>query len=187
MILNLKLIGEREIPVKAHRVLTKVFPELELYVHYAIKEHDGEFSIDKGIYHISTKNGFRIPNVFSTNELVVLMTRTIHFIQSYGIEKMILKENQALVNFELKKEFPGDFISGLDTAITPETNIETLHAKIKYLSRQLEFRKSELKKNAEKFDQIKEKFEEIIYDYDTFGTISSADRRRFYEILGVNE
>lgn len=85
------------------------------------------------------------------------------------------------------KEFQEGFISELDTAITKETNIENLHAKIKYLNNQLNLKKYELKQLNEKFSDIKDKFEEIIYDYDTFGTISSTDRKRMYEILGVNE
>lgn len=46
---------------------------------------------------------------------------------------------------------------------------------------------AEIARLNKKLDDIRDKFDEIMYDYDTFGTISSADRRRMYEILGVNE
>lgn len=87
----------------------------------------------------------------------------------------------------LNEQIPQDFISSLDTAITKETNIENLHAKIKYLNNQLNKTKFELRKHREKFDLINDKFDEIIHEYRTEDRISSSHIRSFYEILGVNE
>jgi hypothetical protein len=46
---------------------------------------------------------------------------------------------------------------------------------------------SEIARLNKKLDDLRDKFDEIMYDYDTTGVISSTDRKRFYEILGVNE
>ena len=85
------------------------------------------------------------------------------------------------------KEFQEGFISELDTAITKETNIENLHAKIKYLNNQLNLKKYELKQLTNKFNLVNEKFDEIIYEWRSSSDIPRSYISGMYQILGREE
>ena len=87
----------------------------------------------------------------------------------------------------MTNELPNDLISSLDTAITPETNIENLHAKIKYLNNQLNLKKYELKQLTEKLDDVKEKWKEVVYEWRLSSDLPRVCITSMNSTLGIKE
>jgi hypothetical protein len=76
MKIKLRLTEEDTLEVKAHRILKDKFPYIKLYVHYAVKK--GNTNYTKGFWGISTEDGFAIAshgyrNLRATVDLVTDM------------------------------------------------------------------------------------------------------------------
>jgi hypothetical protein len=90
MKLEIKLNETERLTVKCHRVLEKHYPELELYAHYAVAEDESNYT--KGLYGISTKNGFAV-NLKAHWRLSNAIKSVINIIERYG-EKEVIKRNE---------------------------------------------------------------------------------------------
>ncbi len=97
MILNIRLKDGSLLPVRAHRILSKIFPKLKLYVHFGVIE--GEHHYSKDIYCISDPNGLCL-NTYMGESLEETVEEVIEKIIYYGQDKIAERIKEKATEFE---------------------------------------------------------------------------------------
>lgn len=81
MILELVTKSNKKVKVRAHRVLKNTYPNLELYVHYAVD--DDEKSICTSQYNVSSIDGISIAPS-SDDDIFWAIEGVKYFVHKYG-------------------------------------------------------------------------------------------------------